>query len=119
VTPSAKPKSDLYLELGPNVLSRRVELLDHPRLIAQLAALERRTGRGGRDTVDHPATAHAHDDVANGAALVLVLDSAARGGGLRVRSFDVELQRGNDVRAAFNRSLAAVHHANQYGNPFK
>jgi hypothetical protein len=115
VTPSAKPKSDLYLELGPNILSRRVELLDHPRLIAQLAALERRTGRGGRDTVDHPATAHAHDDVSNGAALVLVLDSTARGGGLRVRALANSIQEGSDLRAAYARSLAA---ASRY-NPFR
>jgi hypothetical protein len=43
---SEKPKSDLYRELLPILNSGRVELLDHPRLIAQLTGLERRTARG-------------------------------------------------------------------------
>jgi hypothetical protein len=38
-------------------------LLDDPRLIDQLCALERRTARGGRDSIDHPPGAH--DDVVN------------------------------------------------------
>jgi hypothetical protein len=37
--------------------------LDHPRLINQLIGLERRTARGGRDSIDHPPGAH--DDLAN------------------------------------------------------
>ena len=66
-----KPKSDLYRELLPLINSRRVELLDHPRLVAQLCSLERRVGRGGRDAIDHPPGAH--DDVANAVAGALVL----------------------------------------------
>jgi hypothetical protein len=58
-----KPKSDLYRDLLPVLNSHRVELLDVPRLASQLCALERRTARGGRDSIDHPP--HAHDDVAN------------------------------------------------------
>ena len=50
--------------------SGRAELLDHVRLSAQLVSLERRTARGGRDTIDHPPGAH--DDIANAAAGVLV-----------------------------------------------
>lgn len=69
--PSDKTKSDLYRELLPLLNSGRVELLDHPRLRAQLASLERRTARGGRDSIDHPPGAH--DDVANAAAGALVL----------------------------------------------
>ena len=34
---AAKPKSDLFRDLLPMLNSRRVELLDHPKLIAQLA----------------------------------------------------------------------------------
>jgi hypothetical protein len=45
--PADRPKSDLYRDLLPRLTSRRVALLDHPRLSAQLCALERRTGRGG------------------------------------------------------------------------
>ena len=47
---SAKPKSDLYQELLPKLNSCEVDLLDLPRLIAQLAGLERRPARGGRDS---------------------------------------------------------------------
>ena len=52
--PAEKAKSDLYRELLPAINSQTVELLDHPKLIAQLCALERRTARGGRDSIDHP-----------------------------------------------------------------
>jgi hypothetical protein len=65
-----KTKSEYYLELLPQVTSGTVELLDHPRLIAQLCNLERRTARGGHDSVDHPPGGH--DDVINAVAGVLV-----------------------------------------------
>jgi hypothetical protein len=39
--PTTKSKGDLYGALLPMVHSRRVVLLDHPRLLAQLAGLER------------------------------------------------------------------------------
>jgi hypothetical protein len=58
-----KPKSELYTDLLPLINSRRIDLLDHPKLINQLCSLERRTARGGRDSIDHPP--NAHDDVAN------------------------------------------------------
>jgi hypothetical protein len=61
-----KVKSIIYSDFLPLVNSRRVDLLDHPRLVAQLSALERRTARGGRDSIDHPPGAH--DDVANAVA---------------------------------------------------
>ena len=60
---SAKPKSELYAALLPDLNSGRVQLLDHPRLIGQLCSLERRTSRGGRDSVDHEPGSH--DDVSN------------------------------------------------------
>jgi hypothetical protein len=63
---SAAPKSDLYRDMLPLLNSGRVELLDHPRLIAQLCQLERRTARSGKDSIDHPPGAH--DDVANAVA---------------------------------------------------
>ena len=63
---SAKPKSDFYVDLLPLLNSRRIELLDHPRLVTQLCGLERRTARGGRDSID-PAPG-AHDDLANAVA---------------------------------------------------
>jgi hypothetical protein len=67
---SSKPKSDLFLNLLPLIVTGRAELLDLPRLSAQLCGLERRTSRSGRDTVDH--VRGAHDDVANCVAGLLV-----------------------------------------------
>jgi hypothetical protein len=61
-----KPKSDFYRDLLPVPNSGRVELLDHPRLIAQLCGLERRTSRSGKDSIDHAPGGH--DDVANSVA---------------------------------------------------
>jgi hypothetical protein len=58
-----KPKSDIYRDLLPILNSHRAELLDVPRLSTQLCALERRTARGERDSIDHPPGAH--DDIAN------------------------------------------------------
>jgi hypothetical protein len=58
-----RPKSDLYRDALPALNAGTVELLDHPRLVAQLCGLERRTARGGRDAIDHPP--RGHDDVAN------------------------------------------------------
>jgi hypothetical protein len=63
-------KSDIYLTLLPLLNSARVELLDNTRLTSQLCSLERRSVRGGRDTVDHPP--QSHDDIANAAAGAIV-----------------------------------------------
>ena len=79
--PAQKPKSDLYRDVLPLINSRRIDLLDHPNLIAQLCALERRTARGGRDSIDHAPGAH--DDVANAVA---GLAAAAAGGRYRYDS---------------------------------
>lgn len=67
---SERTKSEIYRDLLPIVNSGRVELLDHRRLRAQLAGLERRTARGGKDSIDH--SPGGHDDVVNAAAGVLV-----------------------------------------------
>jgi hypothetical protein len=63
---SAKPKNDLYVDLLPVLHASRIELLDHPKLIAQLCGLERRTARSGKDSIDH--SPGAHDDIANAVA---------------------------------------------------
>jgi hypothetical protein len=49
----------------------RCSLLDHPRLVSQLCSLERRTSRGGQDSIDHAPSAH--DDICNAVAGVLLL----------------------------------------------
>jgi hypothetical protein len=56
-------KTDLYRELLPSINSARIELLDHPRMVSQMLGLERRTTRGGRDSIDHGP--QGHDDLAN------------------------------------------------------
>ena len=50
-------------EIMALINSRRVNLLDHQKLLAQLCSLERRSSRGGKDSIDHPPGRH--DDVAN------------------------------------------------------
>jgi hypothetical protein len=79
---SARPKSDIYHDFLPLLNAKRVELLEHPRLSAQLVGLERRTARSGRDSIDH--TPGGHDDLVNAAAGVLVgLDLDRRPGLVR------------------------------------
>ena len=68
--PSEKSRSDLYRELLPLLNAGRVDLLDSPRLVTQIAGLERRTARGGRDSIDHAPGGH--DDLANAVAGALV-----------------------------------------------
>ena len=67
---SGRPKSDIYHDLLPLLNAKRVELLDNPRLAAQLVGLERRTARSGRDSIDHAPGGH--DDLSNAVAGVLV-----------------------------------------------
>jgi hypothetical protein len=71
-------KNDVYREFLPHLNSGKVDLLDNPRLINQLCGLERRTVRGGRDSIDHAPLAH--DDLINAAAgaLVMALDVGDR-----------------------------------------
>jgi hypothetical protein len=61
---AADPKSNLYRDVLPLINSRKIDLLDNP--CSQLCSLERRTARGGRDSIDHAPGAH--DDVANAVA---------------------------------------------------
>jgi hypothetical protein len=63
---SAKPKSDLYIEMLPLLNSGRLALLDDCKLVSQVCGLERRTARSGRDSVDHGPGGH--DDVINSIA---------------------------------------------------
>jgi hypothetical protein len=102
---AAKPKSDLYSALLPAINSGRIDLLDEPRSIAQLCSLERRTSRGGRDSIDHPP--NGHDDVSNAVAGAF---SLAKGGayptdlswvnGLAVDGAEAEARAAAEFRAA-------------------
>lgn len=66
-----KSKSDLYRDALPLFNSGRVSIPDSDRLINELAGLERKTARGGRDSIDHAP--NSHDDLANACAGVLSL----------------------------------------------
>ena len=69
-------KSELYLAFIPVTNSRGVELPDDKRLLTQLRRLERKRGRAGKDTVDHPP--RLHDDLSNAVAGVSHLLSTAK-----------------------------------------
>jgi hypothetical protein len=69
-------KSQLYIEMLPRINARTIRLLDHPRTINQICNLERRTARGGRDSIDHPP--NANDDCANAIAGLCGLAAAPR-----------------------------------------
>jgi hypothetical protein len=66
-----RPKADLYRDLLPLLNSGGTELLDHPRLVAQLCGLERSVTRSGKEQIN-PAPG-AMDDLANAVAGVLAL----------------------------------------------
>jgi hypothetical protein len=72
--PSDKTKNDIYREFLPALNSGQVELLDNTRLIKQLLNLERRTARGGRESIDHPPGGH--DDIINSVAGATVMAAA-------------------------------------------
>jgi hypothetical protein len=67
---SERDRSAIYLDALPMFTSGRVRLLENPRMVAQFAALERRTSPNGKDRVDHGPGGH--DDICNSAALALV-----------------------------------------------
>jgi hypothetical protein len=72
VTNAFLTTSDTYLAVLPIFNSKRVDLIDHPRLINQLCSLERRTGRG-KDIIDHPPGQH--DDLITAVAGAIVAAS--------------------------------------------
>jgi hypothetical protein len=81
------PRTALYLNLLPYLNARTIRLLDHPKTVNQIAALERRTARGARDSIDHPRDQH--DDCANGiAGLAYVTAQRVRGPGIFLGSYE-------------------------------
>jgi len=68
---TAQSKSSIYEAFLPLLNSGRAELLDNDRLRGQLLGLERRSGRTGRDSIDHPVGGH--DDAINAVAGALLL----------------------------------------------
>jgi len=74
--PSELTKSQIYLECLSLFTSGRVELLANKKLENELAGLERRTARGGRDSIDHGGRGD-HDDTANSVCGALLLAASA------------------------------------------
>lgn len=72
---SALVKSAIYVAAGPLFASNAVEIPSHQKLVAQLRGLERRTARGGGDSIDHPPSGS--DDLANAACGALWLASTS------------------------------------------
>jgi hypothetical protein len=68
---TVRTKSEIFLDILPQINSGRVELLDDMRLFQQLCGLERTVARAGRETVlKGPGN---HDDLANSACGSLCL----------------------------------------------
>jgi hypothetical protein len=61
-----KPKSDLFRDLLPLLNAGRIVLPKSDRLVNQIAGLERRVARSGKDSIDHGPGSH--DDLANAVA---------------------------------------------------
>jgi len=70
VEPSEHSKSQLYQDALPLINSRTAALLDNNTLRRQLVTLERKTTRGGKDSIDH--SPGAKDDLANAVCGALV-----------------------------------------------
>jgi hypothetical protein len=92
---AGKPKSQIYLESLPYWNRALISIPDVPKLSKELRLLERRTHRGGRDSVDHPP--NASDDYANalcGAAWLALQPRKPNVGGLaaQVREADEAYQ---------------------------
>jgi hypothetical protein len=66
-------KSDLYLSLIPALSSRSVELPDDDDLVTEFRRLERRRGKSGKDSIDHPNYKNVHDDRSNAVAGLVAL----------------------------------------------
>jgi hypothetical protein len=89
-----QPKSDYYRDLAPILNSKRCVLPRNPRLVAQIAGLERQVGRSGKDTISHPP--NGHDDVANAVAIAVSLAFA----GVSMFGSDSRWLDGDDKAAA-------------------
>jgi hypothetical protein len=74
--PCPTRKSDLYRDCLPLLNSGKVRLLDHTRMRSQFVNLERRTSRGGKDSIDH--TEGAKDDIANAVAGAVLAATAKK-----------------------------------------
>jgi hypothetical protein len=95
-------RSELFLAFLPLLTGQAAVLLDQPRLIGQIANLERRTGKGGRDSVDHMRGQH--DDLAVAVAGAMVSATALRG---TYQDF-AERHHGKDLPVRANTGYASI-----------
>jgi hypothetical protein len=72
VVPFEFSKSEYYARALPRVTAKRADFINHPTLRSQLISLERRV-EVGREKIDHPRHAGAHDDVATVVSAGLVI----------------------------------------------
>jgi terminase large subunit-like protein len=87
-------RSELYLNMIPVLTAKKIQLLDHPQLKNELRRLERKPGRNGHDSIDHPRGGS--DDVSNCVAGVVAVCRA--GGSFSVQQL-VEMNEGAPTRA--------------------
>jgi hypothetical protein len=99
LVPASVNRSQAYLSLLPLLLTGRIELPPEPRLRQELLGLERRTARGGRDSVDHRPGSH--DDLAN--SLALAAWAASRG---TARSTGVHVTRSRVLDGLYGHEVA-------------
>jgi hypothetical protein len=90
---SERNKSEIYLEAEPLFAQGRVQLPDDRALLTELRQLERRTARGGKDSVDHPP--RGHDDLSNAACGALVL--ASKGAGINMADIAACVAINNEI----------------------
>ncbi len=103
--PAEFTTSENYLRALPIFLAKRVRLLDHPKMRAQFAALERRIqGTSNREIVTHPPVSSAHDDLATAVAGVMTLARNDYGAAL-TRAFGAD----NDPNAQWRASRLYEH----------
>jgi hypothetical protein len=117
--PSARSKSDIYLEIVPQFATGAIQLLDNHALLNELRQLERRTGQT-KDVIDHPP--RGHDDLANAACGALLLAIRATPIDFATNSLIVtpaELRQGRDEHLA-EQGYAGDFDPDDYsGSPFQ
>jgi hypothetical protein len=79
------------------LMSGRVELLDHPRAVSQIASLERRNRSGGRASIDAPKGIP--EDCANAIAGVVSI-SLFKYGGYNLNSMGADDDENDDIMRA-------------------
>ena len=112
---SERAKSDIYRDFLPLLNSRAVVLLDNRRMRQQFLALERRTTRGGRDSIDHPPGGH--DDIANAVAGAC-LAAIEHAGAVPAHRLQLHAIDNYDVLATAEENAIAMAHAEQRGGYF-